>query len=199
MKPSTFHFSLRGGVLCSLFLFYLFVIIAHFFAPQDYDATRYYLSDLAAQNVDEPCKILMTIGFCMFVIVMLVSTSIAFEMGVIPLWLVFMSYLSLFFLYAMALVSNDYEVYSAMGLSYSQLQTDLHWIFVSIATALLLVIILAHAWCAKNKKVHWFFFICIVVSLLVVMCLPRDYGGLYQRIIIIVGTIWLALGFGVLE
>ena len=192
-------FNVRRGVWCGLLLFYVFVITAHFFAPQHYDATRYTLCELAAQNVDAPSKILLILGFCTFSLVMLVVTSIAFENGTIPLWLVLGSYVVFVFFYSMALVTTDYEVYTTMGLYHSQVQSDTHLILALIASSLFMVIILAHAWHSKSKRMHCLFIVLVFGFIILLVFSPRYYFGLYQRIIMILGTVWLALGFGVFE
>jgi len=166
--------------------FFIWLIIATIFAPNDYSSFTYLISDLATSY--HPYDYLMSIGFYGYTLIYFIGIYDVYkkqEMTQLLLVLIILSALSMFFLgiYDTNYAASDVPVYERT--------LSFHSIFAGGQEALFIVILLYHIKMSQQKirRIHLTF---LSISMLFSsIFLIVDYTGLFQRLIFINNGLWV--------
>ena len=169
--------------IISTVLFVLFIIVAHFFATNQYHWTVNTISDLGAQGYEK--KAIMQIGFLTF--------GISLAIGLLLQGLSWRTTPILIYGLCVALTGifctkpfTDLETYSTT-------QSNLHSLFAQIAGVAFSIGVLTQVFFTSEtheKIIHLIFFI-LVISLSATFGLLNNYQGIFQRLLYVTSFWWL--------
>lgn len=183
---STIHFS--------ILYFVTIIVIAHFFAPPEYQWTQNTISDLAAQGVTH--QWIMQAGFIGFGLLL----NLGFVQKFRAIKKVFYGDV-LVMLYGLAvLLSGVFSTAPFLpGVSYSVLESRLHSMFAEVAGILFSLGIFASLLAAPTARGKWFhaLFFLLVIGASLSFGLSENGliplgKGLVQRTLYLVSFVWLA-------
>lgn len=170
--------------------FFVWLVIATLYAPDDYSSITFLISDLATDY--HPYDFLMTIGFIGYGVIYFIGVYDMYTKNITNTFL-----LSLIILSALSMIligifdtnylSNDIPVYHRT--------LSLHSVFAGGQEALFITIILYHIIQSLGtmKKIHIMFLVLSVIFSMIFLIV--DSIGLFQRLIFINNGLWTLFFF----
>ena len=174
-------------IILSVVFIVLVILTAHIFVPEPYNWMHNTISELASQGY--PNKWVMQIGFIGF--------GVLLSIGAITNFLQEGKYRFIhlpLFIYALGILLAGIFCTRPFvdGIPYSEVEARLHSIFASIAgfalsAAMLLYFLTDHS----RRRILHAISLVLVLGLSISFGLASSYAGIVQRILYLVGFIWL--------
>ena len=167
----------------STILFVVFIFVAHFFAPNNYDWTKNTISDLGSQGYDK--RLIMQSGFLVFGLILsfgILLNGVTWQTTPVLIYGLCVSLTGIF----CAKPFSDFQTYSIT-------QATLHSIFAQIAGVAFCIGIITQIFFTTNyhlKLIHLVFLI-LVVGCSVTFGLFKNSQGIAQRFLYLISFIWL--------
>jgi hypothetical protein len=180
-------------------LFIVFVIlIAHFFAPENYLFYQHTMSEMAGQFV--PNAWILTTGFYMTGLFYMVFSFFYFKAKVIPGWLFGLTFANGVMTLLLGVFPTSFD--GLLGPNINETVVIIHRYIAYASNLLTLTSILLHIVLANTielKIKHMSFFVLLFVFSGFFIFYNQDIRGIFQRLILLTSTAWTVFSYGQLQ